>query len=466
VIRLAALALVVPCLLAAQETQVCRWESERQTVVQTTPGQRNTFFGGNVLMRCPAKGITLRSDSLESYQEEGRVFVIGRVRYSEPRLDVDSDFLTYFQRDERVIANGHVRARLPNGSTLVGPVAEYWRATPSTRPVPRLYATGRPTITLVQRDSAGAPAPPATVLANAVTMIGDSLVYAGGQVVVTREDVIARGDSMALDSHREITTLMRGPSIEGRRDRPFRLAGARIELTGGDRKLRRVLSMGTATATSEDLVLASDTIDLRVANDLLQRAMAWGPSRARASSAAQNIVSDSIDVFMPDQRIREMHAVRGALAQGRPDSTRFRADTLDWMRGDTIVARFDSATAPRDTSRAARDSAQARLRELHAQGNARSYYHLAPADSSQRRPAINYVSGREIVVDFQQQRVSKVTVVEQASGVYLEPRTENASDSTRAATAASPGRTAPARPSPVTRPPATRPVAPPVRRPR
>src|SRR5213079_3488993 len=101
-----------------------------------------------------------------------------------------------------------------------------------------------------------------------------------------------------LDSQREITVLMRNPSIEGRRDRPFTLSGERIQLTGRDKKLNRVLSTGKATAVSQDMTLASDTIDLRVAADLLQRAYAFGPSRAHASSTTQKIASDSIDVQM------------------------------------------------------------------------------------------------------------------------------------------------------------------------
>jgi hypothetical protein len=238
---------------------------------------------------------------------------------------------------------------------------------------------------------------------------------------------------MDLDSEREITVMMRNPSIEGRRERPFRLSGTRIELTGRERKLNRVLAKGNARAVSEDMILASDTIDLRVANDLLQRAMAWGPSRANASSASQHILSDSIDVAMPDQRVREMHAVRKAVAEGTPDTTRFRADTLDWLRGDTIVARFDTAAvAPNDSGPATR------LRELVALGNAKSYYHLPPADSAMRRPAINYVTGREIVVAFVDQRVSKVTVLDQAAGVYLEPKVEAAKADTTAARPATP----------------------------
>jgi hypothetical protein len=418
----------IPTVAAAQQRERCNYTNTpvtRQSVYKLPSGEYNTFFGGGVRVNCPTREITLHSDSLESYGDEGRIYLVGHVRYDEPRLALTSDYLTYYQRDERFVATGRVDAKLPNGSTLRGPMAEYHRVIPGVRPVPRLHATGRPTITLVQRDSLGQPTPPTIVEGNAVTTVGDSLVYASRQVVVTREDVIARADSIYLDTQREYTVLLRQPSIEGRRDRPFTLVGERIELFGNNRKLSRVLASARAKAVSQDMTLESDTIDLRVSGDLLQRSVAWGPSRARASSASQRIISDSIDVIMPGQRVREMHAVRNALAEQRPDSTRFRADTLDWLRGDTIVARFDS-TVTGDTARGPR------LRELIAVGNARSYHHMAAADSTLRRPAINYVVGREITIAFQDQRVGSVTVRERAAGVYLEPKpVAAAGDTTR-----------------------------------
>lgn len=448
---LALLCSTIPAMAEAQERERCistPLPQTRLTRIQTSPGQYNTFMSGGVRISCPTKDLRLSADSLESYADE-RIFLVGNVHYDEPRLSLTSDFLTYYQRDERIVAQGNVDAKLPNGSTMRGPMAEYLRAIPGTRPVPRLFASGRPTITITQKDSAGNPTEPATVLANNVTMVGDSLVYAGGSVLVTREEVLARGDSMALDSEREITVLMRGPAIEGRRDRPFTLSGERIELMGRNRKLERVLAMGRARAVSEDMTLASDTIELRIADDLLQRTIAWGPSRARASSATQQIVSDSIDALMPGQRIREMHAVRRATAEGKPDTLRFKADTVDWMRGDTIVARFDTA-ATSDTTRTAQ------LKELVAVGNAKSYYHLPPADSTVRKPAINYVTGREIMVDFQEQRVAKVTVIDKAAGVYLEPRPELAKpDTVRATAPATPATRVPRPPQP-SRPPRLR----------
>ena len=429
----ALLGVALSSVAGAQDRERCVFPNTpntRMTNTKLPSGQYNTFVGLGVAGRCPAKDITLRADSMESYGDNGRIFLVGNVDYKEPRLALTSLHLTYHQLTERIVASYNVVARLPSGSTLRGEYVDYYRAIPESRPS-HIMANQRPTITIVQKDSAGTTNDTLLVLANVVNMFGDSLVYASGNVVMTRSDVEARGDSVMIDSDKELMVLMRGPSISGRKDRPFTLTGERIEMTTSNRKLSRVVALGKGKAVSEDMTLASDTIDLRIANDLLDRAIAWGPSRARASSATQQIVADSIDVTMPGQRVREMHAVRSAAAEGQPDTTKFKADTVDWLRGDTIVARFDTAVA-KDSSR------QAQIRELLARGEARSYYHMTPSDTTIRKAAINYVRGRQIVVAFKQRRASQVTVLDKASGVYVEPKPEPKPAPKPAAAAAAP----------------------------
>jgi hypothetical protein len=164
------------------------------------------------------------------------------------------------------------------------------------------------------------------------------------------------------------------------------------------------------------MTLTADTIELRVASDLLQHAVAWGPGGARAVSPTQTITADSITAAMPGQRVRTVTAARRAFAEAKPDSTRIRTTEKDWLRGDTIVARFDTAArGPADTAR------QPQIRQLVATGDARSFYHLPPSDSTAVKPAVNYVTGEIITVAFDSQRVARVTVAGQRSGVYLEP---------------------------------------------
>ena len=407
------------------------------TTIRLPSGQRNYFVGGNVIARCPAQRIVLRSDSLEYYGDEGRAFFIGRVDYTEPRLTLRSDFLNYFQREERILASSNVDATLPSGSNLKGPTLEFWRALPGIRQQ-HATAVGRPTISIVERDSAGRPQPPVTVTGNSVWLVGDSIVASSGQVVVVRPELNASGDSLYLDAGTGLLRLMRTPRVVGRRGRPYTLVGETIDVLTRQRKLERVLAKSKAEATSQDLNLKSDTIDLRIVNDSMNRAVAWGASRARAVSASQSIVADSIDVLMPGQRLREMHAVGDAVAEGAPDSTRFRTRERDRLTGDTIVAHFDTAASPvRDTT------SKPRIRLLVSNGDATSLQHLPPRDTTLRSPAVVYVVGRAIDVTFDSGAVRRVRVRDDSlsSGLYLEPERPDSTRRARPTAAAAPGTT-------------------------
>ena len=386
------------------------------TLTKLPSGQQNVFTGGHVVARCPSQQLVLRSDSLEYYGDESRLYVLGNVDYKEPRLSLKSDFLTYFTRDERILATQNVNARLPTGSTLTGPQVEFFRAVPGVRAQQSATAIGRPTIGLVERDSAGRPQPPVKVTGNTVYLHGDSVVSAVGNVVVVRPELTATGDSLYADAGSGLLRIMRQPKITGTKGRPFTLVGETIDLLSRQKKLQRVLAKNAAHATSEDLDLKSDTIDLRVTDDRLQRAIVWGRSRAHATSPTQSIVADSIDVLMPAQQVREMHALRAASAEAVPDTAKFHTTEKDRLTGDTIIAYVDSIP-PRDTT------TKPQLRLLVATGNATSYQHLPPRDTTQCLPAINYVKGRSITVNFDSARVSTVAVHDsaQSPGVYIEP---------------------------------------------
>jgi lipopolysaccharide export system protein LptA len=389
----------------------------RTTLTRLPSGKYDVFQGGGVRYRCQDQPITLEADSAEYYGDRDVLYLIGSVHYVEPRATVDSRRMTYFKPEERILAEGDVHAVLQSGTTMNGPLADYFRQTPA-RPRARLVATGRPRMSLAQRDSSGRAAEPVQLVADRVTLDGDSLVFAGGRVDVTRTDVQARGDSAYLDSGREFARLMRSPAIAGRGQRPFTLTGGTIDLFSRERQLQRVLSKGQARAVSEDMTLTSDTIDMRVTAGRLERAYAWGRQRAHVVSPDNDILADSLDVVMPAQHLREVRAVRKAFAQSRPDSTRIRTAERDWLRGDTIVARFDSVPSADTTTRP-------RVREVVAVGAASSYYHIPAQHSDPAHPSINYVKGRDITIAFRDQQVDTVKVTNQAAGVYLEPATDS-----------------------------------------
>ena len=410
-------------------------------IITDPSGKRITYLGGGIIAHCIGQGNTLTADSAEYYEAEGRLYLVGNVHYTEPRAKVDSHTMTYYQNDDHLHAEGDVVAVQSNGSTLRGPVADYYRSTPQ-RPLARMFAPGRPTVTLIQKDTTGRGRPPDTahVIANQIVMEGDSLVYASGRVEITRPDLLATGDSAFMDSGRDFARLMRQPSVKGNGTRAFTLTGGVIDVYSRNRQVERVVATPNGHALSKDLELVADSIDLRMQNNQLERAMAWGKSRAHAVSPEREIIADSIDAVMPGQRIREVRALRKAYAESNPDSG-VVSTQRDWMRGDTIVAHFDSVVTA-DTS------SKPKIREIVAEGNARSFYQMKNSKGPQTEPTVNYVVGRIIDIMFEEGKVATVTVTEKATGVLIEPAAASSPEKPGAA-AAQTKKTPPAAKSPV-----------------
>lgn len=385
-------------------------------------GRREIYQGGGIRYICVGQSITLEADST-IYNEDSQILtLIGNVRYREPRATVNANRMTYYQTEEWLIAEGNVLATLPSGSTLEGPYVEYYRAVPRVRTAPRTVATGRPLLRLVERDSAGAPQPPAVVRANRIVTENDEVVYASGAVDITRQDVRATGDSAYLDQTREFARLMRNPVVSGTGERPFTLRGREIDFFTRQRALSRVLAKREGRVVSDDLTLTADSIDLRIVDQELEEAFAFGPGRSRARSNTQDVIADSITARLPGGTLQDVVAIGEAYAEGVPDSTQVRSSERDWVRGDTVVARFDPPAATDTTGNPV-------VRELVASGSARSLYQFPSSGTCVDRPAVNYVRGRELVVSFAGGEVQSVTVTQTddpVSGVYLEPQPDPA----------------------------------------
>src|SRR6185437_8807484 len=118
---------------------------------------------------------------------------------------------------------------------------------------------------------------------------------------------------------------------------------------------------------------------------------------------------------MPGQRVREVRALRKAYAESNPDSG-VVSKQRDWMSGDTIVAHFDSIPAGDTVSKP-------KIREIVAEGNARSFYQMKSSKGPPDQPSVNYVRGRIIDIIFEDRKVATVTVTDRATGVMIEPAT-------------------------------------------
>ncbi|MEO7964092.1 MAG: hypothetical protein ABIT38_09310 [Gemmatimonadaceae bacterium] len=395
-------------------------DGDRSQFIKDPISQKyTTYMGGGVVGRCRDQGITITADSAESYEQSALYFLIGNVHYREKRLSLDSDRLSYFRAEERLLAEGNVKAVLEDSSTMVGSRAEYFRAVRTIRPRPKIVATARPTLTLYEKDSIGRKrGEPVKIVADNIIGESDSLFTSWGRVELDRSDILARGDSMVLDNVRQTSRLMKSPYIESKGKDSFTLKGRVIDLFGRTRQVDKIIAMDSAVAVSKDLTLSSDTIDLRVRENKLQRAFAYGPRGSSAVTKERTVLAESLDVFMPGQRMRELHAVRQAYAESDPDTIKIVSDERDWLRGDTIVAKFDSVATADTTTRPT-------IRALVSSGNASSYYQLPNNKGAKTKPGLNYVRGRQIVIDFKQKDVQTVTVVDNASGVYLEAQPDS-----------------------------------------
>lgn len=421
----------VPTIVDAQDQKPCVLvftgvaqgaDTTAARYVTAANGARYTYIGGGVDATCEGQGNRLLADSAEHYADRGELILISRVRYSEPRMNMQSDRMVYFTGDERLLASGNVRGKTSTGTRFTGPELEYFRAKPGLREAPRWRAPGRPFVRMAPSDStppaaprgaSDAPSDSVDLTADVVISQNDSLFWAVGTVVLQRPDLLATADSATMDQGTGFARLLKGPSIRGRGERPFTLTGKVIDLWSRSQRIERVRADGTARVLSDSLTLSSDTIDLRIANQQMERIFAWG-RRASAVTPPQQLEADSLDILMPGQRVQELHAIRHAMAYTRVDTLRIASTERDWISGDTIVALFDS-TATGDTT------SSGRMREVTASGGARAFYQMPAAGGGRGRPNVSYNRGREIVVSFLNGAVSTVAVRERASGLLLEP---------------------------------------------
>ncbi len=397
-----------------------------------------TFIGGGFVGHCQGEQNQIRADSAEQYQASGIMNLFGNVSYEEPgKMRIQSQRATYFTREERLFADGNVIAtQLESGSTFRGSSIEYLRAIPGSRPASKLIAPNRPTVQLIEKDSTGKPGPPITVTANTMVDEGDTKLFAWGEVQINRTTLQGESDSASFDKVTERARLIRTARIINRdQAEPFRLFGDTIDLYSKDQQLTRVVALHNGNASNADVVMQAEQIDLRFTTQKLERAMAFGKGRAKATTASQTLLADSIDVRMPEQRVREVRAVGMAEATGAPDTLKIKSEDRDVLRGDTVIAWFDSTAAPGDTTQ------RARIQAIRASGNASSLFQIASKQGPTAPAALNYVRGQVIRLAFDSGQVRDVTVDSAASGLYLEPVVDSLSDSTAK------------RPAPAPRPP-------------
>lgn len=397
-------------------------------------GQFHVFAGGGVLAHCRDQSTTMNADSFAWFADRGELRLLNRVHFSDSTGFLDADRVTYWVRQERLIAQSNVYTRNTRSRLdLRGPNLDYYRAVPPIRDTVELYATGRPTIHFyAQRDSAASDsARPFVIVADRVRMRGGDRMWGSGRVTIDRADLAARGDSAQLDLGRNRGFLVGDPELRDSTGGRYRLTGRRIAFDLTDaHDVRRVIAQGSAEAQGPDWRLRGDTLDIAVDSGTVQRAQAWGRAcRANAVSGLNTIYADSLDIHMPAQVVRQVWAYGRGRATSKPDST---VTEDDWLTGDTLRADFALPDS------AARRSSE--LEHITAFGSARAYYHTENGQDPHGERGINYSRGRRIDIVMRARKVRTVDVVGQVDGIYLEPvRPRPArSDTTRADTTVAP----------------------------
>jgi lipopolysaccharide export system protein LptA len=199
------------------------------------------------------------------------------------------------------------------------------------------------------------------------------------------------------------------------------------------------------------------------------------PVRPYALAQDFLLQSDSMEVLVPEDILEEVWAIGNARGESLGGDSLNTVDTpesfrRDWLEGDTIIATFGTgegappdpadslvmaldtlslleppARDPEDPDLLPPDTATAeepadseyRLERLVARGNARSFYRLAPSDTTtapdsaaasdttamptETGPSFHYVIGDEITILLTQGEVEKMEVSGRTRGIHLEP---------------------------------------------
>jgi hypothetical protein len=400
------------------QSQRCTFQIDnvdRQGAVNETPSGTNYFAGGNVRLSCRGMQISMQSDSVAAYGGTVVQF-IGHVKYRDSTLAMDADFGTYYKNGERWEARGNVDTRnTRTGSTLTGPSLDYYRVVQGVRDTLEMYAIGRPKIRYVEADSAGGrKVEPYLIVADRVRFKGNDRIWAGGKTTIDRSDFAARSDSMRLDTGKGSDgTLIGGdPVLRGLGTDSFRLNGKRIDLALQQRELSKVVAKGQGHALNKDWDLVADTIAIDLKDRKLERTLAWGKgTRPYAVSPTYAMRADSLALDSPAQLLKEVRGYGSAWLGGSTDSA---TKDRDWMRGDTVIARF----SPSDSA----GKKRAVLSRIEARKAAQSY-HLERNAKAPKRPSINYARGDAITVTMRDPGaggVDRVDIRGKVDGIQLE----------------------------------------------
>jgi hypothetical protein len=399
------------------------------------------FFGGGVLLRCDG-GTTIRADSAVRTVLNNRLEFIRNVRYADSTRTLTSDYLQYLGQDRLIVATGNVRLTDASGTTLIGPFLSYYLKT-DTRPDEVLQMPqGRPRAILVSDaapDSAGAVVAEGAVAkdttivdANMIEIVGNDRFVGRGQVEMTRGELRTFSNQLLYQEQSGLLTLS-GAARAETEEYALQADTLVAQSAAGTTSFNEIEGRSDARLDSPDMDVTGIRVRLYLADGEVERLVAvgdtaGGPEPAVALSPDFRLQADSIDALAPEQSLETVFAI------GRAYGVRLMADSVeaeapelirnDWVRGDTIIARFTDP--PPDQARADRAEAPSRvLEQLDAVGTASSLasslYRMPDRRGADGSYAVNYLNARRITVHLLNGEVSSVEAEDAVHGLYLRP---------------------------------------------
>ncbi|MDH3733045.1 MAG: hypothetical protein OEU54_05900 [Gemmatimonadota bacterium] len=323
----------------------------------TAPALRHTqdesgavadFFSGRTLFTCGTA--TMLADSAVSYETRGEVYLVGNVVYQDSVRSLESRLLSYYERDDLVIARDSVRlVRAADNSTLEGPYVEFLRAVSGIDEL--TTALGRPHMTLYPEGDD--PGPPFDVDADRIVFAGEDEARGYGNVVIERDDMHGAADSIRLTRADEMGWMWGDPWIDAE---DVRLEGDVISFRSEQEELKEIHSAGEGRAVGESFEIDAEVIDVVLENEEPRRVWAHGEGLSRALSGPHGVYGDSLEFAMFESAIDTVYSIGEAVAvQGEepvavsPDSATVPPDSTA-VPPDSTVVPPDSMAAPPDST--------------------------------------------------------------------------------------------------------------------
>ena len=463
----------------ASAQRTCDLSSSRQVTSAQASGGRVSYV--SLPRFVCTDGTLIEADSSVTFEATSFSQLFGQVLFRDGLRELHADRAQYFSRVGRLQAQGAVSlAGLDDGSLVTGEDlvllqegderAEDDMTVRGGRPHARLSSSKNPDVlpgVEASPDEDVEGQTPFEIDADLIRFVGDRLLQARGRVEITRDDLVAYGDSLAFQQDVGRLTLYRNARIISRDAESgdtLDLRADTVTMILPNDVIDELNAVGQARLLTDAVDIRGPTVRLLFVDEVLDRivaataALADPPESDRSDAEGEplsgdslqrrsvaiaeefTLTGDSIEVRLPSGELETVLAIglaRGVSSARDSINTDDTPELIrhDWIEGDTITATFvvspaDSVAVPAlpeggpDAEPAA--EGERRLDRLVAQGNARSFYRTA-SDAGTGSPTqetgpleLNYVLGDEIRLFMHDGKVESMEV-DHARGAFFQP---------------------------------------------